>query len=142
MKKIILSITFVGILISFNSCVSPEEPANDDMLIGQWNIIEVYVDEQTEGSLQLFDFIVFERNGTFTLEDDNGLHHEGGWNENGTVLTMTATNGTVYVFEIIFLSYTKMQLLQTITNPDVGDITIRYLFNKTSDGTFYESDYE
>ena len=77
-----------------------------------------------------------ERDGSFVLEDDNNLIFVGTWTSTDTSLTLTAEDGTVFNFTIVFLSYTKMQIVQSITNPSIGTITIRYLMNNSA-ATFY-----
>jgi len=117
------------------SCVNPEDPTPANQLVGQWGVDEFFVDGQSDGS-GVIDRFTLERDNSFVLQDDNGLIFVGSWTSTDTSLTLTAEDGTIFSFEIVFLSYTKMQIVQNITNPTIGTISIRYLMNNST-ATFY-----
>lgn len=116
------------------SCAEPEQPTPTNMSYGNWRVVEYYVNGQAagSGSYIVFDRFTLERDDSFVLEDDNGFVYVGDWVASGTSLTLTADDGTVFSFEIVYQTYDKLHLLQTITSPTIGDIQIRYLLNHAS----------
>lgn len=136
MKKIINSIILAGVLLLAYSCAEPTEPTPTEMAPGQWEVVEFYVNGQTDG-VSIFDRFFLERDGTFILEDENGIFFGGDWTADSSTLTLTASDGTTFTFSIIFMSYEKMQLVQTISNPTAGDLEIRYLLDREGDGSQY-----
>ncbi|HCX23612.1 MAG: hypothetical protein CMB80_28330 [Flammeovirgaceae bacterium] len=122
------------------SCAEPVQPTPTNMSYGDWSVVEVYVDGQAETSYSgsLFERFTLERDDTFIVVDRNGLAYVGTWVATDTSLTLTADDGTVFSFTIVFQSYEKLHLLQTISSPTAGDIVIRYLMDQ-SDANKYSS---
>ncbi len=122
------------------ACAEPEQPTATQMAIGNWEVAEYYVNGQTDGSSVINRFTL-ERDGSFILEDNNGILFAGTWTATDTQLTLTQTGdgGQVFDFTIVFQSYTKMQLLQVISSPSAGDIEIRYLMDLDDTGRYYGS---
>lgn len=127
-----------GIVLLAFACAEPEEPTATNMAIGDWEVSEYYVNGQADGSSVINRFTL-ERDGSFILEDNNGILFAGTWVATDTSLTLTDTSGDgqVFTFTIVFQSYTKMQLLQVISSPSAGDIEIRYLMDLDSNGSRY-----
>ena len=117
------------------SCVSPEDPTPANQLVGSWNVSDYYVDGQADDDDIIRRFIL-ERDGSFLLEDNNEFVFVGDWTSTDTSLTLTGEDGTVFAFDIVFISYTKMQIVQTINNPTIGTITIRYLMNHVNTNSY------
>ncbi|MEL6557304.1 MAG: hypothetical protein AAFQ94_03920 [Bacteroidota bacterium] len=135
MKRLFSYLLMMGMVLGAVSCVEPEDPTPANQLIGNWGVDEFFVNGQSDGS-GVIERFTLERDGSFVLEDDNNLIFVGTWTSTDTSLTLTAEDGTVFNFTIVFLSYTKMQIVQNITNPSIGTITIRYLMNNSA-ATFY-----
>ncbi len=125
----------VGVAFLATSCVSPDDPTPTMMAPGEWEVDEFYVNGETQTSSDEIDRFTLERNGTFILEDANGLLFSGSWNASSSTLTLTAADGTVWSFQIIFMTYNKMQIVQTVTT-GAGDITITYLMNRNNADTY------
>lgn len=128
-----------GVILLTYSCASPSDPTATEMAPGEWEVVEYYVNGQSDGSYSIWDRFILERDGTFVLEDQNELFFGGTWTITDTTLTLTADDGTTFTFAIVFMSYTKMQLVQTITNPNAGDIEIRYLMNRDGNSDYYDN---
>ncbi|MGB3467419.1 MAG: hypothetical protein WBA74_19195 [Cyclobacteriaceae bacterium] len=135
MKRLVNYLLLTVLVFGAASCVNPEDPTPANQLIGSWNVAEYYVDGQADQDTIIRRFIL-ERDGSFLLEDNNEFVFVGDWTSTDTALTLTSEDGTVFTFDIVFLSYQKMQILQTISNPTIGDITIRYLMNHTNTNTY------
>lgn len=136
--KILNYIIIAGLSVLVFACAEPEQPSATHMAVGDWKVSEYYVNGQTDGSAVINRFTL-ERDGTFILEDNNGIFFAGTWTATGTSLTLTDTSGDgqVFDFTIVFQSYTKMQLLQVISSPSAGNIEIRYLMDLYSSGSKY-----
>lgn len=119
------------------SCAEPADPTPTKMAYGEWYVAEYFVDGQTEGSSSLIGRFTLERDGTFILVDNNDFVTVGTWVATDTALTLTGADGSVIEFAIVFQSYSKMHLVQTITSPTAGSIEIRYLMNRANDGDEY-----
>lgn len=119
------------------SCATPELPSPTTMAYGNWTVDEFYVDGQSDGSGIISRFTL-ERDDSFVLEDNNSILFVGTWTatEDRLTLTESGDGGTVFDFEIVYQSFSKMQLLQTISSPTVGDIEIRYLMNWQNANTY------
>ena len=136
MKNLILIYTMIiGMAVFAVSCAEPEDPTPANQLIGRWEVEEFFVNGQTNGGGVLERFFI-ERDNSFLLEDDNGLVFVGDWVATDDALTLTAEDGTVFSYEIVFISFTRLQLLQTISNPTIGNLSIRYLMNKNTRDEF------
>ena len=139
MKKLFKHILIVGLAISAFACSDPiENTAVKSMPYGDWDVVEYYVDGQSQGSNIVSRFIL-ERDNSFLLEDLNGLVHTGVWNVSGDVLTLTqdAAEGEealVRTYIIVFISSSKMQLLQ---EESIGsEAEVRYLLNHNDTDTY------
>lgn len=132
LNKIILA----GVLaiVAF-SCTDPEQPTATNMSYGNWIVDEYYVDGQSDGSGVIQRFIL-ERNDTFVLEDSNGILTTGSWSATDTQLTLSGS-GASFTFAIVYQSFDKMHLTQTISSPTLGSITITYLMNKSGDNSTF-----
>ncbi len=136
MRKILSYIMITGMALYAISCAEPVEPTSTNMSYGDWVVTEYYVNGQAAGSggstssTLVFDRFTLERDDSFVLTDDNGFVYVGNWVATDTNLTLTAEDSTVFDFAIVFQSYEKLHLLQTISNPTAGDIQIRYLMNQ------------
>ncbi|MFY0600665.1 MAG: hypothetical protein JXR03_13415 [Cyclobacteriaceae bacterium] len=137
MNKLFNYIALTGMVIAFISCAEPETPTATSMSYGDWSVDEFYVDGQSDGSGVISRFTL-ERDGSFVLEDNNNILFTGTWvaTDNSLTLTESVEGGTVFSFEIIYQSFTKMQLVQTITSPTIGNIRITYLMNWNSATTY------
>jgi hypothetical protein len=121
------------------SCTEPELATPSTLSYGDWDVVEFYVDGQSNGA-SVIERFTLDRNDTFVLEDQNGILTSGTWTVSETALTLTGSNGSTFAFTIIFQSRDKMHLTQTISNPTVGSFIITYLVNKANDGTNYAAD--
>lgn len=119
------------------SCAETSAPTSTQMAPGEWDVAEVFVNGQTQGGVNLFERFILERDGSFVLEDENGIFFAGTWTATESRLTLSASDGTVFDFAIIFMSYSKMQLVQTIAGSAAGDLEIRYLLNNRFDNEDY-----
>ena len=124
-----------GMAIFAISCAEPEEPTPANQLVGSWDVAEFFVNGQANGSGVLQRFFL-ERDDSFILEDSNGIVFVGTWSSTEDTLTLTADDGTIFSYAIVFLSFTRLQILQTINNPTIGTIDIRYLMNKNRSNAF------
>lgn len=130
-----------GVVILSYSCATTTAPTNSEMAAGNWEVVEFYVNGQTNGS-NIFTRFILERDGSFVLEDQNGLvfvGSAGSWAATGTNLTLNASDGTVFDFVIAYISYNKMQVVQTIAGSNSGDLEIRYLLDRNGSNTYYNS---
>lgn len=125
-----------GVVILSYSCATTTVPTNAEMAPGNWIVDEFYVNGQTNGS-SIFRRFILERDGSFVLEDDNGILFAGDWNATSSNLTLSASDGTVFDFAIVYMAFDKMQLVQTITGGSAGDLEIRYLLNRSGSNTTY-----
>lgn len=121
------------------SCAEPEMATPSTLSYGDWDVVEFYVDGQSNGE-SVIERFTLDRNDTFVLEDQNGILTSGTWTASETSLTLTGSNGTTFAFTVIYQSSQKMHLTQTISNPTVGSFTITYLVNKDNDGSKYAAD--
>ncbi|WP_425390845.1 hypothetical protein [Ekhidna sp.] len=137
MKRLYNILMLAGVVLLSYSCAETSAPTPTQMVPGDWEVAEVYVNGQTQGSVDLFDRFILERDGSFVLEDINGIFFAGTWTASDTQLTLNASDGTVFSFAIVFQSYSKMQLVQTISGGNAGDLEIRYLLNRDSDNSEY-----
>jgi len=119
---------FIGIATLAISCAEPVEPSSSQRIIGSWEVEEVYVQGQVEEG-DLINKLVIERDGNFILEDGNGVLSVGTWSSDDTALTLTPTEGTAVVLNIVTLTYTKGHFVQSLSSPILGDVEIRYLMN-------------
>ena len=148
MNKLFSYLIIAVIAIMAISCADPEQPTPTNMAAGEWGGEDLYTNGQDPGSSASIDRLFLERNNTFLLEDANGILITGTWDATDTNLTLTeagaspgdttGTAGAVLNFEIVYQSYFKMQLRQTITNPTAGDFVITYLMDRIGDGTYYD----
>ena len=131
-------------LIAF-SCVSPEAPTPTNQLYGDWDVDEFYINGQGDND-DIIERLTFERDNTFLLEDLNGFLTVGTFSSTSEQLTLTATtaidtagNPTTEnrIFSIVFQTSEKMHLLEDLSSPTIGDLQIRYLMNKSGDGSNY-----
>lgn len=138
MNRLFNYIALTGIVIMTISCATPENPSPTTMSYGDWEVAEFFVNGQSDGSGIISRFTL-ERDGTFILEDNNSILFVGTWvaTESRLTLTEAGDGGTVFDFEIVYQSFSKMQLLQTISSPTIGDIAIRYLMNWDDNGSTY-----
>jgi hypothetical protein len=136
MKRIINNIFLAGVLLIAYSCAEPTNPTPTEMVPGNWEVVEFYVNGQTNGS-NIFRRFILERDNSFVLEDTNGILFAGDWNATADALTLNATDGTAFNFSIIFISYDKMQLVQTISSPTAGELEIRYLLDRDGNNSRY-----
>ena len=138
MNKILSYIFLAGMAIFAISCAEPADPTPTNMSYGDWRVDEYYVNNQSAGDYTYAAFTRFklERDKSFVLEDENGFVYVGTWTA-GDNLTLTADDGTVFDFEIVFQNFNRMQLLQTIENPSAGSLSIRYLLNNVGLDTDY-----
>lgn len=125
-----------------SSCTEPADPTPTKMAYGDWAVQEVYVNGQANPpNNTVISRFTLERDDSYVLVDNNGFISVGTWTATETNLTLseadTTSGGMVYDFSIIFQSYEKMHLVQTISNPTAGDIQIRYLMDRESDGEQY-----
>ncbi|WP_421871459.1 hypothetical protein [Marinoscillum sp.] len=136
MRKILSYIMITGMAAFAISCAEPVEPTPTNMSYGDWVVTEYYVNGQAAGSggstssPLVFERFTLERDDSFVLTDDNGFVYVGDWVATDTNLTLTAEDGTIFDFEIVFQSYDKLHLLQTISSPTAGEIQVRYLMNQ------------
>ncbi|WP_420318351.1 hypothetical protein [Ekhidna sp.] len=136
MKKLHNILMIAGVVLLSYSCSQTSAPTPTQMMPGDWDVREVYVNGQTQGSVDLFERFIIERDGSFVLEDINGIFFAGTWTATDAQLTMNASDGTVFNFAIVFQSYSKMQLVQNITGSNAGDLEIRYLLNRNDNDTY------
>lgn len=137
MKSIYNFIVILGIAVMAISCAAPEDPTPGNQVIGDWSVEEYFVNGESENSAGAIDRMTLERDGSFIVVDDNGLITVGSYEATETSLVLTDDAGAVaYSFEVVFQTYEKMQLLQTITSPTVGDLVIRYLMNSSDNDTY------
>lgn len=134
MKKVLNYIWIMGIAVIAISCAEPEQPTAGNQVIGSWTVDQFFVDSESGGSsVTILERFVLERDGSFLLVDGNGIAIVGTWEATETTLTLTDEDGNVaYLFDIVFQSFQKMQLLQTIESPTAGSFSIRYLMNNGS----------
>ena len=145
MKSILNYIMITGMTILVISCATPEDPTPTKMAYGDWEVNETFVNGQANPGT-IFKRFTLERDQSYVLVDDNDFISVGEWIATETNLTLTeagagsdstAADGAVYDFSIVFQSYEKMQLLQTIASPSAGDIEIRYFMNRDGSGIQY-----
>ena len=125
-----------GVVILSYSCASTTAPTNAEMMPGNWVVDEFYVNGQTNGS-SIFSRFILERDGSFVLEDDNGILFAGTWSASASNLTLNASDGTVFDFAIVYMAFSKMQLVQTLSGGSAGSLEIRYLLNRSGNNTTY-----
>lgn len=142
MKNLLSYIIISGVVILAISCAEPENPSATNMSYGAWEVIEYYVDGIDAGGNSVIDRFHLERDGSFILEDENGVVNIGTWTADDSNLTLSGLDSTStgFDFSIVYQSYTKMHLLQNNTNPAVGEI--RYLLDKYSDGSYYDTNFD
>lgn len=136
MKKLFNYIIIAGLAISAFACADPKElTAVKSMPYGDWNVVEYYVNDQSQGSYIVSRFIL-ERDNSFLLEDLNGVLYVGTWSVSDDILTLVedGEDAVARTYQIIFLSSTKMQLLQEETIAE--GVEVRYLLNH-SDTDYY-----
>jgi len=141
MKRIFNLILIAGVTILSYSCATSENPTPSEMLPGSWDVAEVFADFQGEG-VNVYTQFILERDGSFVLvlEDVNELRR-GTWAVSGTSIVLDSDTGEQIVFSIVFQSFEKMQLDQTLALPS-GDLLITYLLNKAGDGSTYSQGEE
>lgn len=137
MKRLYNILMLAGVVLLSYSCAETSAPTPTQMAPGEWEVAEVFVNGQTQAGVDLFTRFILERDGSFVLEDENGIFFAGNWTASASQLTLSAADGTVFDFTIIYQSYSKMQLLQTISNSSTGDLEIRYLLNNRFDNEDY-----
>lgn len=140
MNKVLNYMIIAGIAILAISCAEPTDPTPTQMAYGEWVVKEYFVDGQ-ESSGAAISRLNLERDASYVLVDNNGFISVGNWTATETKLTLSEADstagGTVYDFGIVYQTFDKMQLLQTISNPTAGDIQIRYLMNRATNGSTY-----
>lgn len=135
MKRLLNYIMFIGIAGLAISCAEPAEPTVAQRVIGNWSIVEYYVQDQVENS-DLIEKLIIERDENFILEDGNGVLTVGTWTSSENTLTLNPTEGEAIVLQIITLTYDKAHMVQDLSSPIVGDIQIRYLMNNNGEGNY------
>ena len=132
MKRLLNYMMFIGIATLAISCAEPVEPSSSQRVIGTWNVDDVYVQGQVENS-QLIERLVIERDENFILEDGNGVLTVGTWSADDSAITLTPTEGSAIVLNIVTLTYTKGHFTQSLTSPILGDVEIRYLMTNVGE---------
>ncbi len=136
MNRLLNYIIIAGMAILAISCADPEDPTPTKMSYGEWYVDQYFVDGQASSG-SVIDRFTLERDDSFILVDNNDFVTVGTWMADETSLTLSGSDGSSLVFSIVFQSYNKMHLVQTIESPSAGTIEIRYLMNKDSDGSTY-----
>ncbi|REE01214.1 hypothetical protein [Marinoscillum furvescens] len=140
MKSILNYLIIAGMAVFAISCAEVADPSPTNMSYGDWEVEEVYVNGQADPngySGSTFERLTLERDGSFILVDNNELIFVGNWVATETSLTLTSDDGSVFDYQIVYQTYEKLHLLQTISSPTAGEITIRYLMNKDGNATTY-----
>ncbi|MFK7954106.1 MAG: hypothetical protein AB8B73_14755 [Ekhidna sp.] len=134
MKKVYNYMILAGVALMAISCATPEDPTPTQMTYGSWSVEEHYVNGQADAASDpIIEKFILEIDGTFLLEDNNGILFVGDWAATETSLTLSQDGVPVFEYEIVFQAYDRMQLLQTIGSPTAGTIEIRYLMSRDSD---------
>jgi hypothetical protein len=140
MKRIINNLALSLVVLIAFSCSEATELSPADTVVGNWEVVEYYVNGQSQGEFnQIFDRFTLEKDGSFILEDQNGIVYAGTWTlggAEGKTLELAGDDGSTFQFETIFMSYTKMQVVQDVVS--VEPLQIRYLLDRRDD-TFYGS---
>ncbi len=140
MNKLYNYIILTGVVLLAISCTVPVDPTPTKMAFGDWSVSETFVNGQVNDGT-VFTRFTLERDMSYVLVDNNGFISVGEWTATETNLTLsesdTTSGGIVYDFGIVFQSFEKMQLLQTIASPSAGDIEIRYFMNRNGSGDLY-----
>jgi len=140
MNKVLNYMIIAGIAILAISCAEPTDPTPTQMAYGEWVVVDYFVDGQQSSGYPI-ERLNLERDDSYTMVDNNGFISVGTWTATDTKLTLSAADSTggsaSYDFGITYQTFEKMQLLQTISNPTAGDIQIRYLMNRASNGSTY-----
>ena len=115
MKRIINNVLLFGMALFAFSCVEPESPTATDMSYGKWTVERQYINDQAVSAFN-FDLFLLNRDGSFSLEDANGFLTSGSWVATDTQLTLTGNSGDVLQFSIEYQSYTRLELVQDLSN--------------------------
>ena len=132
------------------SCAKVNEVASDEMILGSWELVEFFVNDELEwtngvstslsiGSSttylpgnSIINRLTFERNKDFIIVDENEIVTTGTWSVADNNLILTDEAGVdVFNFSIIFHTFEKIHLLQEIDNPTTGPLSLRYLLNSS-----------
>lgn len=144
MKRYINRLSIIVVLAVMAGCAEPADPSAIGRTYGDWYVVEYYVngqaaEEYSSDGFIAFDRFTLERDGSFILEDVNGFVYVGTWTATSETLTLVeeGEGGTTFDFSIVYQTFQKIHLTQVISSPTAGDIELRYLMNKLSDGETY-----
>ncbi len=129
-----LIIIILGVLISFSSCMKPQEPTEVQILTGEWEVINVVADGQVNFPEDTFlesSMLHLDRNETFLFINVDGRAEAGDWEADGEKLTLKAKDVTK-VYNIVYLDYDKLHVNYTFSNQITGEIELVYLFKRVN----------
>ena len=135
MKRLLNYMMFIGIASLAISCAEPQEPSAGERVIGNWSVVEYYVQGQVDDG-DLIDRLIIERDGNFILEDGNGVLTVVTWSADDTALTLSPAEGEAIVLNIVTLTYSKGHFIQNLSSPILGDVEIRYLLDNEGEGDY------
>ena len=135
MKRIFNLILIAGVTIFSYSCATTETPTPTQMLVGSWDVVDVFADFQGE-STDVYSTFVLERDGSFVLilADQDELRR-GTWTASGNTVTLNSDTGEQIIFTIIYQDFAKMQLDQSLTLPS-GTLLITYLLDRSNNNSY------
>jgi len=136
MKKLLNYIAIVGVVLFAYSCAEPTTPEPKDVSAGAWDVVDFFVNGQLDDNSNIWERFILERDGSFVLQDQNGIFFGGTWETTDDAINLSVDDGSSLSFAIVYQDYNKMQLVQTISNPTAGDIEIRYLMNRRSNTVY------
>lgn len=134
-KKFFL-ITFIAAAL-LGSCNEPGDPEMNVMVMGSWQLSDLFVDEQvvTNTSFSSTFALDIEYDQTVIFINQDGIGMTGTWEIDaaGTTLTLTPDMGESpepMVFEVLFLLTDKMGLRRTVTSDLLGETVFTYILVK------------
>jgi hypothetical protein len=132
-KKFFL-ITFIAAVL-LGSCNEPGDPEMNVMVMGSWQLSDLFVNEQVVTSYSNSFTLDIEYDQTVIFVNQDGIGMTGSWeiDDAGTTLTLTPDLGESpepLVFDVLFLLKEKMGLRRTVTSNLMGETVFTYVLVK------------
>lgn len=127
----IRNLFFVVVIALFaNACADPDEPNMIQIAQGEWIVENVIANGQLNEIFEVNSVLHLDRNETFLFVNVDGRATAGTWTATETTLTLNGSDGSTQSFTIVNLTWEKMHVYRTFSNPVAGQIELRYLFRR------------